>query len=303
MKGAIGIDIGGTKTAFGAVAPDGRFVAQRTIATQPEDSFEAGFQRITDEVEQLLSDADWQLADVSGIGVGCPGPVDYERGIILSIYTLPGWSNHAFATPLSEQFGLPVRLENDANAALLGEAIAGAAQGSKSAVMLTLGTGVGGAVLLDGRIYHGAGGAHPELGHIPVLPDGPECYCGRRGCYEIIAAGPAIADIGAEIGLDGSEAVFTAAAAGEPKAAAIIDGVTAATEVAVWSLLHTYLPEVILFGGGIVDGHWPLFEAAAHKSLAAAVLARNEGITIARASLGNDAGMVGAASLVLKEKD
>ncbi|PPR20535.1 MAG: hypothetical protein CFH39_02213, partial [Alphaproteobacteria bacterium MarineAlpha10_Bin2] len=107
----------------------------------------------------------------------------------------------------------------------------------------------------------------------------------------------------AEIGLDGSEAVFTAAAAGEPKAAAIIDGVTAATEVAVWSLLHTYLPEVILFGGGIVDGHWPLFEAAAHKSLAAAVLARNEGITIARASLGNDAGMVGAASLVLKEKD
>ena len=169
MKGAIGIDIGGTKTAFGAVSPDGRIVAQRTIATQPEDDFEAGFQRITDEVEQLLSDAGWQLDDVSGIGVGCPGPVDYQRGIILSVYTLPGWSNHAFATPLSERFGLPVRLENDANAALLGEAIAGAARGRKSAVMLTLGTGIGGAVLLDGKIHHGAGGAHPELGYIPVL--------------------------------------------------------------------------------------------------------------------------------------
>ena len=299
MKGAIGIDIGGTKTAFGAVAPDGRIVAQRTIATQPDDSFESGFQRITDEVEQLLSDADWQLADVSGIGVGCPGPVDYQRGIILSVYTLPGWSNHALAAPLSDRFGLPVRLENDANAALLGEAIAGVARGRKSAVMLTLGTGIGGAVLLDGKIHHGAGGAHPELGHIPVLAGGPECYCGTRGCYEIIAAGPAIADAGAEIGLDGSEAVFTAAAAGEPKAQAIIDDVMAATEVVVWSLLHTYLPEVILFGGGIVDGHWPLFEAAAHKSLAAAVLARDEGVTIAHASLGNDAGMVGAASLVL----
>jgi glucokinase len=265
MKGAIGIDIGGTKTAFGAVAADGRIVAQRTIATQPDDNFDAGFARIAHEVEQLFMDADWQPGDVSGIGVGCPDPVDTARGIIKSVYTLPGWSNQEFAAPLSARFNVPVRMENDANAALLGEAFAGAALGRKSAVMLTLGTGIGGAVLLDGRIYHGAGGAHPEIGHIAVQPDGAECYCGRHGCYEIIAAGPAIAEAGAEIGLDGSEAVFTAAAAGEPKAAAIIDAVTAATEVAVWSLLHIYLPELILFGGGIVDGHWPLFEAAAQK--------------------------------------
>lgn len=299
MKGAIGIDIGGTKTAFGAVAPDGRIVARRVIATEPESSFDSGFARIAEEVEKLFVDAGWQPGDINGIGVGCPGPVDYRRGIILSVYTLPGWSNHAFAAPLSERFGLPVRLENDANAALLGEAIAGAARGCKSAVMLTLGTGVGGAVLLDGAIYHGAGGAHPELGHVPVLPDGPECYCGRRGCFEIIAAGPAIANAGAAIGLEGSEAVFEAATQGEPKAVAIIDGVAAATETAVWSILHTYLPELVLFGGGIADGHWPLFEAAAQKSLAAAVLARDEGVTITRATLGNDAGIVGAASLVL----
>jgi glucokinase len=299
MKGAIGIDVGGTKTAFGAVTPDGRIVARRTIATQPDDSFEDGLARITRETEYLFADAGWRAKDVSGIGVGCPGPVDAERGVILSVYTLPGWSNREFAAPLSARFGLPVRLENDANAALLGEAFCGAAQDKKSAVMLTIGTGIGGAVLLDGKIYHGAGGAHPELGHVPVLPDGPQCYCGIRGCYEIIAAGPAIADAGAEIGLDGSEAVFAAAADGDAKAGAIIDGVMAATETAVWSLLHTFLPELILFGGGIIDGHWPLFEAAAQKSLAAAVLARNENVTIARAALGNDAGIVGAASLVL----
>jgi len=299
MKGAIGIDVGGTKTAFGAVTPEGRIVARRTIATQPDDSFEDGFARITRETEYLFADAGWRAKDVSGIGIGCPGPVDAERGVILSVYTLPGWSNREFAAPLSARFGLPVRLENDANAALLGEAFCGAALDKKSAVMLTLGTGIGGAVLLDGKIYHGAGGAHPELGHVPVLPGGPECYCGIRGCYEIIAAGPAIAEAGAAIGLEGSEAVFAAAAEGEPKASVIIDGVMAATEAAVWTLLHTFLPELILFGGGIIDGHWPLFEAAAHKSLAAAVLARNENVTIARAALGNDAGIVGAASLVL----
>jgi glucokinase len=302
MKGAIGIDVGGTKIAFGAVTPDGRIVARRTIATQPDDPFESGFGRIKHETEQLLVDVGWQADEVSGIGIGCPGPVDTARGLILSVYTLPGWSNREFAGPLSAHFNnMPVRLENDANAALLGEAFAGAAKGKKSAVMLTLGTGVGGAVLLDGKIYHGAGGAHPEIGHVSVLPDGPECYCGTRGCYEIIAAGPAIADAGAEIGLAGSEAVFAAAAAeGNAKAAAIIDGVSAATEVAVWSILHTYLPELMLFGGGIVDDHWPLFEAAAQKSLAAAVLARDEDVTIARATLGNDAGMVGAASLILQ---
>ncbi|MDA0231109.1 MAG: ROK family protein [Proteobacteria bacterium] len=299
MKGAIGIDIGGTKIAFGAVTADGRIVAQRTIATQPDDSFDAGFARLIQGIEHLLADAGWQPGDFGGIGVGCPGPVDIARGIIKNVHTLPGWSNQQFAAPLSARFNTPVRMENDANAALLGEALAGAARGRKSAVMLTIGTGIGGAVLLDGRIYHGAGGAHPEIGHIAVQPNGPECYCGRQGCFKVIAAGPAIAAAGAKIGLNGSEAVFTAAAQGEPRAAAIIDAVTAATETAVWSLLHSYLPELILFGGGIVDSHWPLFEAAAQKSLAAAVFARDEGVSIARATLGNDAGMVGAASLVL----
>ena len=291
-----------------AIAAIRRYVADKNLEEftndrQLIDAVERNIERVSEasrhlpeELKTGFSYIPWR--EIAGIGIGCPGPVDTERGIILSVYTLPGWSNHEFAAPLSERFRVPVRLENDANAALLGEAFAGAARGKKSAVMLTLGTGVGGAVLLDGEIHHGANGAHPELGHILVQPDGPECYCGIRGCYEIIAAGPAIAEAGAAIGLEGSEAVFAAAAKGDPRAQAIIDTMTAATEAAVWTLLHTYLPEIILFGGGIADGHWPLFEAAARKSLAAAVLAREEGVTIARAALGNDAGIVGAASLV-----
>ena len=300
MKGVIGIDVGGTKIAFGAVSREGEILARRTIATHPDDSFDQGIARLSTGIEALLADIGWDTDEIGGIGIGCPGPVDTEKGVILSVYTLPGWSNRAFAAPLSERFGgTPVKLENDANAALLGEALAGAAKGRKSAVMLTLGTGIGGAVLLDGKIHVGANGAHPELGHIPALMEGPECPCGLRGCYEVIAAGPAIAEAGQAIGLAGSEAVFAAAAEGHEGAEEIIARVSAATEAAVWTILHTFLPEIILFGGGIADAHWPLFEAAAQKSLAAATLARDEGVTIARATLGNDAGIVGAASLVL----
>ncbi len=299
MKGVIGIDVGGTKIAFGAVSPAGDILARRTIATHPDDSFEQGIERLSAGIVALLADIGWSSDGIGGIGIGCPGPVDTERGVILSVYTLPGWSNRAFAAPMSERFGTPVRLENDANAALLGEALAGAAKGKKSAVMLTLGTGVGGAVLLDGKIHHGANGAHPELGHVPVLMEGPECPCGIRGCYEVIAAGPVIAEAGQAIGLADSKAVFAAAAEGHVGAKEIIARVAKATEVAVWTILHTFLPEIILFGGGIADAHWPLFEAAAKKSLAAATHAPDEGVTIARATLSNDAGIVGAASLVL----
>ncbi|MDP6476031.1 MAG: ROK family protein [Alphaproteobacteria bacterium] len=300
MKGVIGIDVGGTKIAFGAVSPAGEIVLRRTIATHPDDSFDEGIARLSAGIEALLAETGWGAGDIGGIGIGCPGPVDTERGVILSVYTLPGWSNREFAAPMSERFGgTPVRLENDANAALLGEALAGAARGKRSAVMLTLGTGIGGAVLLDGKIHVGANGAHPELGHVPALAEGPECPCGLRGCYEVIASGPAIAEAGEAVGLDGSEAVFAAAAKGHAGAQAIIDNVAKATEAAIWTILHTFLPEIILFGGGIADGHWPLFEAAAQKSLAAATLARDQGVTIARAKLGNDAGIVGAANLVM----
>lgn len=300
MKGVIGIDVGGTKIAFGAVSPAGGIIQRRTIATHPDDSFDEGIARLSAGIEALLAETGWDVQDIGGIGIGCPGPVDTENGVILSVYTLPGWSNRAFAAPMSERFGgTPVRLENDANAALLGEALAGAARGKRSAVMLTLGTGIGGAVLIGGKIHVGANGAHPELGHIPALVDGPECPCGLRGCYEVIASGTAIAEAGQAIGLADSEAVFAAAARGHEGAQEIIGNVTKATEAAVWTILHTFLPEIILFGGGIADAHWPLFEVAARKALAAATLARDEGVVIARAELGNDAGVVGAASLVL----
>ena len=219
---ALGIDIGGTKIAVGAVDATGAVHARRTIATDAEAGFDAGLERLIRAIDETLAEARVDAAALSGIGLGCPGPFDEASGRIENFYTLPGWEGNDIVTPLVARFDTPVRLINDADAALLGEALAGAARGARVALMLTIGTGLGGAVLIDGAILSGAANEHPEIGHVIVDPTGPECYCGGRGCLEALAAGPALARAGAEYGYTDSEAVFAAAEAGEEPARAIV---------------------------------------------------------------------------------
>ena len=296
---AIGVDIGGTKIAVGAVDAAGAVHAQRTVATDPEAGFEAGLERLSRAIDETLAEANIDAATLAGIGLGCPGPFDEASGRIENFYTLPGWEGNDIVSPLVARFGTPVRLINDADAALLGEALAGAARGARVALMLTIGTGLGGAVLIDGAILRGAASEHPEIGHLIVDPDGPECYCGSRGCLESLVAGPALARAGAEFGYADAEAVFAAAEAGAAPAQAIIVRSTNAMETAVWSLIHTLLPEVILIGGGIGERHFALYHDAAERAVARAVLAPDGAIRVVKAALGNDAGMVGAAALML----
>ena len=202
-------------------------------------------------------------------------------------------------SPIAVRYETPMRLVNDAEAALLGEALAGAARGARSAVMLTIGTGVGGAALVDGAILRGAAGTHPEIGHLPVDPEGPGCYCGNRGCLEALASGPGLARAGAKFGYPDSEAVFAAAASGAAPARAIVARGAAAVETATSSLIHVFLPEVLIFGGGIGERHYALYREAALRAIARATLAPQGAVRVARATLGNDAGVVGAAALLL----
>ena len=296
---ALGVDIGGTKIAVGAVDATGAVHAQRTIATDVEAGFDAGLARLTRVLDETLAEARVDAAALSGIGLGCPGPFDETSGRIENFYTLPGWEGSDIVNPLAARFDTPVRLINDADAALLGEALAGAARGARVALMLTIGTGVGGAALIEGAILRGAAREHPEIGHLIVDPAGPECYCGSRGCLEALAAGPALARAGAEFGYADAEAVFAAAEAGVEPAQAIIVRSADAMETAVWSLVHTLLPEVILIGGGIGERHFALYREAAERAIARAVLAPAGSIRVVKAALGNDAGMVGAAALML----
>ena len=295
----MGVDIGGTKIAVGAIDAAGAVHARRTIATDAKAGFEAGLERLTRAIDETLAEAGVDVAALTGIGLGCPGPFDEASGRIENFYTLPGWEGNDIVSPLVARFGTPVRLINDADAALLGEALAGAARGARVALMLTIGTGLGGAVLIDGAILRGAASEHPEIGHLIVDPAGPECYCGSRGCLESLVAGPALARAGAAFGYADAEAVFAAAEAGAEPAKAIIVRSTDAMETAVWSLVHTLLPEVILIGGGIGERHFALYHDAAERAVARAVLAPDGAIRVVKAALGNDAGMVGAAALML----
>lgn len=296
---AVGIDIGGTKIAVGAVDGSGAVAARRTLATLPQQGFARALGAMQEAVRGVCAEAGWSARDLAGIGIGCAGPVDPARGSIHNIYTLPTWDGAQVVAPLREAFAVDVRLENDADAALLGEAFAGGARGGGTVAMLTFGTGVGGAVLVGDGIYRGRDGAHPELGHLAVEPDGAPCYCGAGGCLESIASGTAIGVAGRAVGLPDSRAVFAAWQQGRPEGTRIVERALRATASAAWSIAHTFLPERIVLGGGIMDDHFESFRRAAQDALDAATLTAGP-VRVTRAELGSDAGLVGAAAIALR---
>lgn len=296
---ALGIDIGGTKIAVAAVDASGKIAARSAIATEPELGFDRAIGRMVDAADQALVKAGWTRGDLSGVGIGCAGPVSAERGVINNPYTLPTWTQCPIVERLEAIFHRPAFLENDADAAALGECFAGGARGQRRVVMLTLGTGVGGGVVIDGRVYRGTRGEHPELGHIPIDPAGPACYCGARGCLEAIASGAAIGAAARAAGFADGRQVFAQAAVGDAVAGAILKRVKDALATAVWTILHTFMPELIVLGGGIAEEHYELLAEAAVAQIPLATMLPTGGMTLVKARLGNDAGLVGAASLAL----
>ena len=297
---AIGIDIGGTKTAVAAVDHRGRIAARRVFATEAVQGFERALKRMAQAADSALAEARWRRKDLCGIGVGCTGPVSAERGVINNPYTLHSWTNCEIVARLRAMFDRPAYLENDADAALVGECFAGAARGARRVVMLTLGTGVGGAAVVDGQIYRGAMGEHPELGHIPIGPSGAQCYCGTSGCLESIASGTAIAAAGVAHGISCSADVFVLAAKGDPAAVEILDRVRRALAMGTWTILHTFMPELILLGGGVIDDHYQVLAPAVEEQIRRATMVPAGATRVAKARLGNDAGIVGAAALALR---
>jgi glucokinase len=295
---AIGIDIGGTKTAIAVVDVIQHRILSRTIlATEAGLGFDRAVGRIADGVEEALRQADVSRPWLAGIGIGCAGPVDPIQGLINNPFTLEGWDRCDIVTPLRERFRLPVFLENDADAAAFGEFVAGAGQGTNPMVMLTFGTGVGGATIANGRIMRGVLGEHPELGHIPVRPDGPLCYCGIAGCLESIASGTALAAAGSLLGMPDARAVFAAADQGHLAAKAIVQNATHAAGIAAWTLCHTLLPQRLVLGGGIMETEFKRFATAMRQHLNTVTQFTRDAVDIVPASLGNDAGLVGAALL------
>ncbi|WP_414660682.1 ROK family protein [Horticoccus sp. 23ND18S-11] len=297
---AVGVDIGGTKIAVGVVAADGRVLAERTLPTDSRAGVLDGLTRIAAAVREVMHEAKKTNANVAGLGIGCAGPVDPVRGVIDNPHTLPGWPRAPIVAALTHELGVPVWLENDADAAALGECYYGAGRGLDPVVMLTFGTGVGGAVITRGEIFRGVGGEHPEIGHMPISFAGAPCYCGRSGCLESIVSGTAIAEAGKAIGLINAAAVFAAAAAGNAEAAAILSHVRRALDAAIWTVLHAYCPARIILGGGLVEAQEAFFTTAARTARVNAHLVAHTAVEIVPARLGARAGLVGAAGWALQ---
>ena len=188
-KAALGVDIGGTKVAIGVVSREGKIVAQRRAPMVANGTAEAGLDAVTSAIDSMISSA---ATEIECIGICAPGPLDPKSGVILNPPNVPCWRNFPLAERVSAKYSVPVKVDNDANAAALAETLWGAAQGFRYVFYATIGTGIGTGIVLDGSIYHGKTGSAGEGGHVSIDYRGPVCACGKRGCIEILAAGPAI---------------------------------------------------------------------------------------------------------------
>jgi glucokinase len=302
----LGIDLGGTNVRAGAITQEGDLLCWRDTSIEAARGPEIGLGTIMDLVVQV---ADEVNRPILAIGVGSTGPLDRERGCIQNPYTLPGWEDVDIVTPLRERFGVPVALENDADAAALGESWMGAGQGIPRMFMVTIGTGVGTALILDGKIYRGLGGEHPEGGHIIVDPSGPACYCGAHGCLESLVAGPAIGQ-SAQARAHESEflrsladspesidaaAVFKGARIGDAACLDLVQQTADYIALVLVSIMMLVLPDGIVFTGGVTRS-FDLLEGRIRSTLGRYnVIIPAAKVQLQLAQLGQQAGLFGAA--------
>ncbi|MDX1681949.1 MAG: ROK family protein, partial [Phycisphaeraceae bacterium] len=268
----------------------------------------------------VAADAGLELSGIEGIGVGAPGPMDFERGLILNAPNLPGWENVALRDRLAEATGRPVTMENDANAAAFGEFWAGAGGSDQIThmVMYTLGTGIGTGLVIDNRIIRGAFGVGGEGGHTIVNPDGPLCGCGQRGCLEVYAAASRVAEhavnrikAGADSSLAeriengddiGAEDVFAAAADGDEVSETVIEQATTHLGIACVNICRLLDPQMIVFAGGMIAAGDALFGRIRTAYDKHHWTMTESHVEIVPAQLGNHAGVIGAAGVAWQER-
>jgi len=314
----IGVDIGGTNIKIAAVWNDGRVVSSRVLSTHVADGPETACSRILHCVLDLTRSESIPVQEMRAIGMDCAGLVDPERGVVIDSPNLRSWEQYPLAARLAEAVGVPVFLENDVNAMAYGEWRCGAGRGARHLVCMTLGTGVGGGLVLDGRLYRGARGAAAEIGHMTIDHRGPRCTCPNVGCLERHLGAAYIAertrerlahdprtstlrDVTAE---DLSPEMLSAAAdAGDALAADVLEETGELLGHGLVSLLNVFNPERVVIGGGVARaGEWLL--APARRIVARhAMSVQRDCAEIVLAELGNDAAVVGAALLALERQE
>ena len=297
MIGAV--DIGGTKIAVGMVDDAGKVLSRMEAPTDP-NRYSDGIELIAHMLRRTAQRAG---AEISGIGIGSTGPVDPMRGEFGEVDFLPGWRGKNPVRDLAQVFSVQVALENDADAAALAEAGWGAGRNRSRLIYVTVGTGIGGGIIVDGKLYRGVDGAHPEVGHHVIDPAGPKCTCGFRGCWESLAAGPAMAawlqhnapaDYRHREGIT-AKRICELAREGEPVAVQAVETEAYYLGLGLANLINLFTPDAIVLSGSVMKSA-DLFMDGVRKVIRSGcrfVPAEKTELTLA--SLGDDTNLIGAA--------
>lgn len=314
----IGVDVGGTNIACGIVDDDCNIIARSKVKTNGRGKEKIApyadvIEEIKSAVRLVCDEAGITPSAASSIGIGCPGTCNNDSGMVEYSNNL-GFLNVPLKKDIEAEFGVPVYLENDANAAAFGEFMAGAAKGAKNAVAITLGTGVGAGIVIDGKIYRGSNFAGGEIGHTVIVMDGLPCTCGRRGCFEAYSSATGLIKMTTqaselnpdclmtkmihEDGKVSARTAYKAMKAGDPVGKAVTEQYIRYLSCGIANVINTFQPDILCIGGGVCNEGDTLLnplKAAVAEQIYSKNSAKNTEIVIC--SLGNDAGIIGAAML------
>jgi len=316
----IGIDLGGTKISTALVDSDGSIIAHDYRETLAAEGQKVVVERMLDAARRVMAQAGVAQAQVAAAGIGAPGPLDIETGVVVAPPNLPDWDCVPLKRLVEDALGITTFVENDANAAALGEHRFGAGRGVQHMIYVTASTGIGGGLILDGKLYHGVGGMAGEIGHMTIVPYGPLCACGNRGCLEALASGTAIArrarervargvptlmaDLaGGDPGRITAKLVAEAASQGDIEAREILAEAMNYLGIGMANLVNLFNPQLIVIGGGLTNIGELLFGPVRRAIGRRTFPTPARAVRVVRAELGDNVGVLGAAAVALAQID
>ena len=311
-KNRIGIDVGGTNVKIALVDDKGSILYSNSVPTRAEMGYEYTVNNIKQAIRDLMSET--KVTNIEGIGFDFPGQIDYKNGIVRLAPNIPGWVNIPIAKIIEDEFKIPTRIDNDVHCAALGELNFGAGKGCENFICMTVGTGIGSGIVINGKLVRGASNAAGELGHIKLqMHEGPLCGCGDHGCLEAFASGPSIVAIAEEYILGGKSTKFRelasggeitpfivaeAAKQGDPVARRIFVRIGEYIGFGLSSVVNLLNPEKIIIGGGVADAGDILLDPIKETIKKRAMVVAGSAVEIVPAKLGNTAGVIGASLLI-----
>lgn len=310
----IGIDVGGTNVKIALVDDKGKIIYSNSVPTHAELGYEYTVNNIKQAIYDLLKETKLEAKNIEGIGFGFPGQIDFKNGIVRNAPNIPGWVEIPIKQIFEDEFHIPTRVDNDVRCAALGELNYGAGKGCENLICITVGTGIGSGLIVNGKLVRGASNAAGEIGHIKLqMKNGPICGCGDTGCLEAFASGPAIVAMAEEYIKGGKSTKYREIANGNPLTPYIVCEAAKAGDVVaqrIFSIIGEYIgigmagvvnllnPEKIIIGGGVADAGDLLFNPIIKAIKERAMKISGETVQVVPAQLGNTAGVIGASLLI-----